>query len=116
MLAPFQFNNILKTKGRALGKSGENNDIGLKKDDVLKALEFVVGSPAPVLGIDVIHWESGRPEHICDNKYDEWHYEQISKENWQEYLLNSQQKALEYVKNMQDVKGHDIYFVISVKN
>lgn len=77
---------------------------GWKKEDILEFLSDRCSDCFAVLGGDVLSYDSERQRYDCT--YDSWHLERNGpQENFSDYCLRSQKKAIEYIQNYKTQNG-----------
>src|SRR6478609_6483987 len=89
--------NFLQERGRSLEEINPGSDeIALKLDDALQAIDLLQDAQSPILGGDILSDESGKLVYTYEN----WYCEKQEKENHAEYCLRSNNIAKSYLTNL----------------
>jgi hypothetical protein len=110
MTAPEEFDGLLAKSGVSLASLGIH-DIGLLRNDALRAVEILRHGKLPILGGDVYLRRGDRLEVAYAN----WYADPRPGEDRETYLHRSWDHAETYLKNFPESPGAEVLFAIVVE-
>ena len=100
---------FIKERGRPLVEINPGSDeMALKIDDALKAIELLQNTHLAILGGDILSDESGELTYIYEN----WYCEKIKNENQDEYRNRSFDFAKKYINNLVERGSKNLFVVL----
>ncbi len=91
MITPIEYKQLVETKGiRLFG----HTEIALSREDAVNAIKLLEGTEVSILGGDV-YFKNGEQIVLA---YANWHSDQRSGENRQEFIVRSHAEALSYIE------------------
>lgn len=109
MLISEDYQHLLNSKGVPLDGLGIQ-EIGLTRDDALRAIGFLESKLIPILGGDVYFRRGSRIEIAYAN----WYTDPVAGEAQSDFLVRSWNRAREYIKNFPERQAIDPLFVLVV--
>lgn len=106
-----KYTYFLKERGRSLSEINPGSDeIALKLDDALQAIELLKDARVPILGGDILSDVSGTLSYTYEN----WYCEKIEQETPNEYIERSYQISRTYLSNLILKKNKNDYAVFVI--
>lgn len=94
-------------KGVGLQSIGTNR-MAWKCDDVLKVIDFLTQNSFGILGGDVLVLVDGELTYTYDN----WYLDRYVVKGWEQYVLDSKEKAISYINMYKERNGDDFLYSI----
>ena len=110
MTAPEEFDSLLAKSGISLASLGIR-DIGLLRNDALRAVEILRDGKFPILGGDVYLRRGDR----LDVAYANWYADPKTDEDRETYLRRSWDKAETFLKNFPESPDAEVLFAMVVE-
>lgn len=107
----YNYFNFVKKNGRPLSEINPGSDeLGLKINDALKAIELLRSEKTAILGGDVLSDEMGSLVYTYEN----WYCNKKSDEDQSSYINRSCDFAKKYISNIETRDKSNYYIVIVV--
>lgn len=104
-----KYQQFIKERGMPLKETLGVNEVAFNRNDALSLLEIMKELKMPVLGGDVIIVDD---QGAVSYTHDNWHYDRISNDTHEAYVINSIAKAEGYIRQFPEQTGAKYYYVV----
>lgn len=103
--------NFIRERGKPLSEINPGSDeLALKIDDALQAIELLQDTQSAILGGDILSDESGKLTYTYEN----WYIEKMDNESQIDYVERSYEIARNYINEVVKRSGKNRYVVIVI--
>lgn len=111
MTIPTKYKGLLDLNGISLSKDFGIDDVALRKDDALVAIDILEASGVSILGGDVFFYKCGSVELAYAN----WFTEERYGESPDMYVARSCLESRRYIKDFRASNGMEPIFVLVIR-
>lgn len=84
------------------------SDVAWDWQNAIKVIMLIYKSNHAVLGGDIYRMTNAG----LTSTYDSWYFNQANAKSWHEYVAESKDKAISYIKKYHNINGEDFYYSV----